>query len=96
MARGYWIVNLDVADPERYARYQAFVRPFLEENGGRFLVRGGTHEVVEGTARVRQVVVEFESYEKALAAYRSEAYQTGMQDRLGASTANFVIAEGLE
>jgi uncharacterized protein (DUF1330 family) len=96
MAKGYWIVNLDVADAEQYAKYQAFVRPFLAENGGTFIVRGGRYEAVEGTSRSRQVVVEFESYETALAVYRSDAYQTGMQNRLGASTANFVIAEGLE
>jgi uncharacterized protein (DUF1330 family) len=95
-AKGYWVVNLDVADPEQYAKYQAFVRPFLAEIGGTFLVRGGQHEVMEGTSRSRQVVVEFESYRQALAAYRSDVYQSGMRDRLGASVANFVIVEGRE
>jgi uncharacterized protein (DUF1330 family) len=96
MAKGYWIVNVDVTDPDQYAKYQAFVRPFLADNSGTFFVRGGRHEVVEGTSRSRQVVIEFPSYEQALAAYRSPEYQDGMKLRAAASAANFVIAEGLE
>ena len=96
MAKGYWIVDLEVTDPEAYKAYQAFVRPFLAENGGRFLVRGGQQTVAEGDVLPRSVVVEFESYEKALAAYRSPAYQQGLQLRLNASRANFVVVEGFD
>ena len=96
MPKGYWVVNLDVDDAEQYAVYQKFVRPFLTENGGHFVVRGGRHEVVEGTSRGRQVVVEFDSYETALRVYHSDGYQTGMKDRVVSSAANFVIVEGFE
>lgn len=96
MAKGYWIVNLEVTDPDTYAHYQAFVRPFLIEWGGRFLVRGGERLVTEGQGRGRSVVVEFTSFAKAQAAYKSEAYQNGMQRRLAASVADFVIAEGFD
>ena len=44
MAKGYWVVHLDVDDPVAYRTYQAFVNPFLAANGGRFLVRGGVQE----------------------------------------------------
>jgi uncharacterized protein (DUF1330 family) len=94
MAKGYWIVTMDVHDAGRYAAYQAFVGAFLAANGGSFVVRGGRFETVEGTSRSRQVVVEFESYDRALAVYRSAEYQAGMQDRLGGAIADFVIAEG--
>ena len=40
MPKGYWVVDLEVSDPEAYKAYQAFVRPFLAENEGRFLHRG--------------------------------------------------------
>ena len=44
MAKGYWVVNLEVTDTETYKQYQAFVRPFLAANDGRFLIRGGQEE----------------------------------------------------
>ena len=96
MAKGYWVVGIDVDDPEQYAVYQKFVRPFLAASGGKFVVRGGQQEVVEGNARRRTVVVEFPSYVDALTVYHSETYQAGMQDRLAASVADFVIVEGFE
>ncbi|WDR03381.1 DUF1330 domain-containing protein [Devosia algicola] len=96
MAKGYWIVSIDVSDADAYGDYQAFVRPFLADNSGRFVVRGGQNEIVEGTGRARQVVVEFPSFEQARAAYWSEAYQSGMQKRLAASVADFVIVEGYD
>ena len=96
MARGYWVVNLEVTDPEAYKQYQAFVRPFLASNDGRFIVRGGQQSVVEGKVGPRVVVVEFPSYEQAVRAYHSQEYQAGMQARLGASSANFAIVEGFD
>ncbi|WDR05727.1 DUF1330 domain-containing protein [Devosia rhodophyticola] len=96
MAKGYWIVSLDITDTEAYGAYQAFVRPFLVANEGHFIVRGGQSEVVEGSSRSRLVIVEFPSLEHARAAYHSDAYQEGMQKRLKASVADFVIAEGFD
>ncbi|HEY0919804.1 DUF1330 domain-containing protein [Devosia sp.] len=94
-AKGYWVVGLDVEDAERYATYSAFVRPFLAANGGRFVVAGGQQDVVEGMGRRRTVLVEFPSYADAVRVYRSDGYQKGMQDRIAASVADFVIVEGL-
>jgi uncharacterized protein (DUF1330 family) len=96
MAKGYWVVNLEVTDLEIYKQYQAFVRPFLAANDGRFLIRGGQMSTVEGTVHPRVVVVEFPSYEQALRAYHSADYQEGMQARLRASSANFAIVEGFD
>ena len=95
MAKGYWIANMEVPDPVRYGAYQRFVRPFLAANG-RFIVRGGTQDIVEGTAHSRTVVVEFESHEKALAVYRSHEYQEGMKHRLDAAATDLIIVEGFE
>lgn len=96
MPKGYWVVNLEVTDPEGYKDYQAFVRPFLAANGGRFLVRGGRLEVVEGTVLPRVVVIEFESYEQARRLYHSTEYQEGRALRLTRSSGNVAIVEGLE
>ena len=95
MAKGYWVVGLDLEDAERYASYQDFVRPFLARAGARFVVRGGRQQTVEGRARSRTVLVEFASYDDALRVYHSPEYQAGMQDRLASSVADFVIVEGM-
>lgn len=96
MPKGYWVVNLEVTDPEGYKDYQAFVRPFLAANGGRFLMRGGRMEVVEGEMLPRVVVIEFDSFEEARRLYHSMEYQEGRALRLGRSAGNVAIVEGLE
>ena len=76
MAKGYWIARVDVSDMEAYQEYvRANAAPFAEFNA-RFLVRGGEHEVPEGTARSRNVVIEFDSYQAALDCYHSPGYQS--------------------
>jgi uncharacterized protein (DUF1330 family) len=96
VAKGYWVVALDVEDVERYKAYQEFVRHFLAANDGKFIIRGGEKAVVEGKVRSRVVLVEFPSYADATRVYHSQAYQAGMQDRLSASVADFAIVEGLD
>ncbi len=96
MAKGYWIAHVDVADPEAYKAYIAANAVAFAKYGGRFLVRAGRHEVVEGNSRTRQVVIEFEDYESALACYRSPEYQRALALRAKASLADLVIAEGYD
>jgi uncharacterized protein (DUF1330 family) len=96
MAKGYWVVRVDVIDPEQFKHYSAFVGPFVEAHGGTFLVRGGRYAVPEGMARERTVVVEFPSYEAALSAYDSAEYQSGIDLRRDAGAVDFVIVEGAE
>jgi uncharacterized protein (DUF1330 family) len=96
MAKGYWVVHIDVTDPDTYRVYQEFVRPFLAANSGRFVIRGGEQSVVEGTVRPRTVVVEFPSVADAQRVYHSAEYQSGMRERLASSAADFAIVEGLE
>src|SRR5262252_1391688 len=73
--KGYWIGHVDVTDPEGYKTYVAANAEPFGKFGGRFLVRGGAREVVEGKVRARTVVLEFPSYDAALACYRSPDYQ---------------------
>ncbi len=94
MARGYWIAQIDVTDPERYRDYIAANRAAFEKYGGRFLVRGGRAEVVEGQARTRIVVIEFPSFEAAHACHDSPEYAAAKAIREAASVGDLVIAEG--
>ena len=96
MAKGYWIARIDVSDPDQYAKYiEADAEPF-RKFGGRFPVRGGRFEAPEGSARARNIVIEFDSYETALACYRSSDYQAAKAFRDGACEADFVIIEGYD
>lgn len=94
MAKGYWIVRVSVKDDEHYPEYLAAARPAFEKYGANFIVRGGTFAAMEGQARPRNVVVEFENYEQALACYRSPEYRQAKAIRQRYADADFVIVEG--
>lgn len=96
MAKGYWVVHVDVADPAAYAAYREFVNSFLPQHGGRILVRGGQQEISEGAVKPRTVVVEFPSVESARTAYHSAEYTEGKRLRTSISSADFAIVEGVE
>ena len=64
--------------------------------GARYLVRAGRHDVVEGRQRSRTVVLEFPSYEAALACYRSPEYQAAKKLRAGKAEVDLVVIEGYE
>ena len=92
--KGYWIAMIDVTDPETYKKYiEANALPF-SKFGARFPVRAGRYANPEGPTGNRHVVVEFDSYETALACYNSPEYQEALKFRLAASTGHFVIVEG--
>jgi uncharacterized protein (DUF1330 family) len=94
--KGYWIGHIDVFDPEGYKAYLAAnQRPFAHF-GARYLVRGGAAEIPEGKARARTVVLEFPSYEAALACYRSDEYQAAKKLREGKGETDLVIVEGYD
>jgi len=96
MAKGYWIVRVDIRDPEQYKQYVAANAKPLAKYGAHFLVRAGTYENVEGSARTRNAVIEFPSYQAALECWKSPGYQEVMKLRTGVSTADVVIIEGYE
>jgi uncharacterized protein (DUF1330 family) len=96
MPKGYWIVRVSERNAERYPEYLAAARPVYEKFGAKFLVRGGRCDTVEGTARERNVVVEFKDYATALACYQSPEYQAAKAIRNAIADADFVIVEGAE
>jgi uncharacterized protein (DUF1330 family) len=96
MAKGYWIALVDVADPQVYQDYARENAVAFAKFGARFLVRGGTSEVVEGVARARRVVLEFPDYAAALACYHSPEYAKAMALRTPVSTADVIVIEGYD
>lgn len=96
MAKGYWIVRVDVADMEQFKAYAAAAPEALRKYGAQFLVRAGRFENPEGTTRARNTIVEFPSYQAALDCWNSPEYQDAMRLRLPASTMDLVIVEGYD
>lgn len=96
MAKAYWIGRVDVTDPERYKDYITTARPAMERYGARFIVRGGETKLVEGSARGRNVVIEFPSMQAALDCYASEEYQAARAIRLSVSEGEVIVIEGHE
>ncbi|MEP2784482.1 MAG: DUF1330 domain-containing protein [Pseudoruegeria sp.] len=94
MPKGYWIAHMDVKDPDAYESYRSAVVLPLSKFGGRFIIRAGTSEIREGKQRNRSVVIEFGSYETALACYDSPEYQAVRSLRLNAADGDLMIIEG--
>ena len=96
MPKGYWIGRVDVHDEEGYKPYVAANAAIFAKYNARPIVRGGRYEAVEGTARRRNVVIEFPDYETALACYNSPDYQANIKVRQPHSTAELMVIEGWE
>ena len=92
----YLIVQLTIHDPDTYDRYRVETPALIERFGGRFVVRGGDPEVLEGGARPgRVVVVEFPSRERAKRFYESPEYQAILPLRAAASEGTAVLVDGV-
>jgi uncharacterized protein (DUF1330 family) len=96
MPKGYWIARVDVSDPEAYKKYVEANAAAFSKFGARFLVRGGRSEAVDGISRQRNVIIEFPSYETALACWNSPEYQAAYKLRTNASVGETVVVEGYE
>ena len=90
----YWIGHLTVSDPQAYQAYRAANAAAFQKYGGRFLVRGGAQEVVEGNLRPRSVVVEFPTLQAARACYASPEYRAALALRRDCALADLCIVEG--
>ena len=94
---GYIIANVDIHDPDAYAEYRARVPATLEAYGGRFVVRGGEVERLEGAWEPKRIVVlEFPSVEQARAWWASEEYREPKAMRQAASTGTLLLVAGYE
>ena len=92
----YVIVELEVTDPEEYGAYRPLAEASVARHGGRFLVRGGTAEVIEGEWSPRMVVLAFESLDAARSWYHSDDYQACLPMRLRSSKGRMIAVEGYQ
>lgn len=94
MPKGYVIARISVLDPEAYQAYVTAASEAIRKHGGKPLARGGRCEIVEGEGRMRNVIIEFESFERAKAYYYSPEYQAAVKCRLGKAVGDIVVVEG--
>ncbi len=96
MGAGYVIVEIDVQDPEGYEEYKAPAAATVIASGGRYLVRGGKTEVLEGDWQPKRIVVlQFDSVEQARAWYNSEEYQPLKAVRQRTTNTRMILVEGV-
>ena len=92
----YIIVDVDIHDHEAYEEYKKLTPGSIASFGGRFIVRGGAAETLEGDwAAGRIVVVEFPSVERAREWWSSENYAPAKAIRQSASTTKMILVEGV-
>ena len=92
----YLIANVDVQDQARYDNYRRHVLPTVEAYGGRFLVRAGPFEVVEGDWQPKRLVIlEFPDMATAKRWYASPEYQEVVKDRWAATKSQAVFVDGI-
>lgn len=97
MAKGYWLARLNIKDRNTFAEYRKRNAAPIAKFAGKFIVKGGKAEAKVGPAAAENVVIEFDSYEQAVACFNSDEYQAATQYlRQSADVIEFVIVEGAE
>ena len=94
----YWVARSRINDPVEYKKYTDLVPGIIQKFGGKFLARGGKFRILEGPEKFRRfVVIEFPSFENAVACYESPEYLEAATHRKkdGASELEIVIVESI-
>ncbi len=92
----YLIGDIEVTDPATYEEYRKHVPALIAQHGGRYLVRGGAVEVMEGSRPARRcVVLEFPSMAQLKAFYHSPEYAPLKDMRGRAAVSNIALVEGV-
>jgi uncharacterized protein (DUF1330 family) len=95
MPKAFWIARVTVSDPDQYRHYADAAPEAFKKYKAQFLARGGRHSQLEGDGRPRNVVIEFPSFDDAVACYNSPEYHSAKAKRKGAGVAEIVIVEGV-
>lgn len=91
----YIIAEVEVTNPAGYETYRPLAGASVAQYGGKFIVRGGKAELVEGTQEpARIVVIEFADAAAAKRWYNSPEYQEALKVRLANSKGRVLLAEG--
>ncbi len=93
----YIIVEIDILDPVGYEEYKKLAGPTVEKYGGKYAVRGGKTEVLEGDWKPKRIVVlQFESAERAKEWLNCEEYREPRKMRHRTARTNMILVEGMQ
>jgi uncharacterized protein (DUF1330 family) len=96
MAKAYWIsCYRSISKPEALAAYAKLAGPAINAAGGKFLVRGMPAKSLEAGVNQRTVIVEFDSLDRAVAAYDSGAYKEALRALGDGAERDLRIVEGV-
>jgi uncharacterized protein (DUF1330 family) len=94
--RAYIIVEIEILDPVGYEEYKKLASASVEKYGGKYIVRGGTTEALEGDWQPNRIVVlEFESAQRAKEWLNCEEYREPRKMRHRTARTNMILAEGM-
>jgi uncharacterized protein (DUF1330 family) len=91
----YVIAEVTITDPQGFEAYRQMVPATIAKYGGKFLVRGGAMEMLEGNWEPKRlVIIEFESAERAKQWWASEDYREAKELRQRTAQTNLIVIEG--
>lgn len=92
----YLVVDIDVTDPTQFEEYKKLAPAAIAKYGGRYVIRGGAYEVLEGDWKPQRLtIVEFDSMERAKAFYTSPEYGVAIKARAGAANFKALLVQGM-
>jgi uncharacterized protein (DUF1330 family) len=97
MPKGYWVsAYRTISDPAELAAYDELARPAVKAGGGRILSRGSRVVAHDAGVAARTLLIEFDSFEQAVAAHESAAYQEALVALSDGVERDFRIVEGID
>jgi uncharacterized protein (DUF1330 family) len=91
----YWVARGIINDPTEYKKYADLVPGIIGKFGGKPVARGGRFQIMEGPQKFQRfVVMEFPTFEQAIACFNSQEYAKAAAFRRGgAGEVEIVIVE---
>lgn len=94
MPKGYLLAQIEITDPERYARYASASSAVIAQYEGRWFVRPESALIVEGDPKPRTAIFEFDTFEQAKACWESDEYALTKHFRANAAECDFILLKG--
>ena len=95
MSKGYWIARVNINDTNAFKEYASRAKLAIKKYGGKYSTRGGNFSILGGEHNFeRNVVVEFDSVEKAQECFNSKEYQEAKSFRNNKADFNAIVIEG--
>jgi uncharacterized protein (DUF1330 family) len=93
----YIIVEIEITEPVGYEQYKEQAATTVHKHGGKYIVRGGKTEVLEGDRQPKRIVIlQFDSMERAKEWLNCEEYREPRKLRHKTAKTNMILVEGFD